>query len=595
MSIANRVTEIRQWLQAEQLDALLIPHEDEYLGEYIPEHNERLAWLTGFTGSAGAAIVTKDTAVVFVDGRYVVQVRQQCPTEVFEYAHLIEQPPLSWLINALPPHSKIGFDPRLHSQAWLDKAQNTVADQLQLVPLEKNPIDVNWHDRPAAKLSQAVIMPEDRAGESSESKRTRLMGKLAEHKAQAVVLTSLDSIAWLLNVRGNDVPSLPILLSTAILHDDQRIDWYINPARVSEAVRQHLGENVHIHAPETLAQGLTALAQQKVMIDSTTSNAWINETLKAQQVQCIESSDPCSLFKAAKNAVEVAGMQACHRRDGAAMARFLAWLDSEVAQNRYWDEADLADKLWTFRQLDPMCQEVSFDTISAAGSNAAMCHYNHKNQEKPEKLTPNSLYLVDSGAQYLDGTTDITRTIAINTPSNDEKKLFTLVLKGHIALSCARFAKGTAGSQLDALARQYLWANGYDFDHGTGHGVGHYLNVHEGPQRISKAPNTVALLPGMVLSNEPGYYRADAFGIRIENLELVKEIATTGDMPVLGFQSLTRAPIDYRAMDLSLLTDSELAWVNGYHQTVWDEVSPLLTDDTDTLSWLKNATNALTR
>lgn len=595
MSIANRVAAIRQWLQDQQLDALLIPHEDEYLGEYIPAHNERLAWVTGFTGSAGAAVITKDGAAVFVDGRYVVQVRQQAPADVFSYEHLIENPPLNWLLAHLPEGSKVAIDPRLHSQTWFENAQAKVDQQLTLIAIEQNPIDTNWHDRPAATLSSAVIMPESRAGESSDSKRTRLMSKLAEHKAQAVVLTALDSIAWLLNVRGNDVPSLPILLSTAILHDDQRIDWYISPARISDAVRQHLGENVHIHAPETLAQGLIALKDRKVMIDPATSNAWINETLDKAQAQRIPAADPCLLFKAAKNTTEAQGMKDCHRRDGAAMARFLAWLDKEVATGNYHDEATLADQLWAFRQLDPSCLDVSFDTISAAGSNAAMCHYNHNNQEKPGVLTANSLYLVDSGAQYPDGTTDITRTITIGQPSDEMKKLFTLVLKGHIALAGARFAKGTSGSQLDALARQHLWAHGYDFDHGTGHGVGHHLSVHEGPQRISKAPNTVALLPGMVLSNEPGYYRADAFGIRIENLELVTEIATQGDMSVLGFQSLTRTPIDVRAMDLSLMTDSEIAWVNQYHQTVWDEVSPLLNDDQETQTWLKQATQAIER
>lgn len=333
------------------------------------------------------------------------------------------------------------------------------------------------------------------------------------------------------------------------------------------------------------------MSGQKVIVDSATSNAWFTLVLQNSGVEIIDDADPCLLPKAAKNATEVAGMKACHVRDGAAMAKFLAWLDNEVANQRLHDEGFLSDRLQAFREEDASLADLSFDTISAAGSNAAMCHYNHINQATPGQLALNSLYLVDSGGQYTDGTTDITRTIAIGQPSDEMIQQFTLILKGHIALARARFPKGTCGHQLDVLARQHLWANGYDYDHGTGHGVGHFLSVHEGPQRISKVFNNVALLPGMVLSNEPGYYRADAFGIRIENLELVVEMETKGDFSVLGFESLTRCPIDKRAINVDMLTRPELAWLNDYHQKVWQQVSPLV--EGETKEWLRQATSAI--
>lgn len=327
------------------------------------------------------------------------------------------------------------------------------------------------------------------------------------------------------------------------------------------------------------------------MLDPSTSNAWFTLVLQNAGAELINEADPCLLSKAAKNATEIAGMKACHIRDGVAMAKFLCWLDSEVSAGKFHNEAQLAEKLHAFRAEDPTLVDLSFDTISAAGSNAAMCHYNHQNQPEPGQLNNNSLYLVDSGGQYLDGTTDITRTIAIGEPSEAMKRQFTLVLKGHIALARARFPHGTCGHQLDVLARQHLWAEGYDYDHGTGHGVGHFLSVHEGPQRISKVYNPVALRPGMVLSNEPGYYRAEQFGIRIENLELVVEITTQGDHPMLGFESLTRCPIDTRAIDVNRLTKPELAWLNQYHQQVWQEVGPLVTGEVK--AWLEKATQPI--
>ncbi|HGH6016413.1 TPA: aminopeptidase P family protein [Vibrio mimicus] len=591
-SHSQRLAEFRRWLQTQQLDAFIIPHEDEYLGEYVPEHNERLHWLTGFTGSAGAAIVATNHAAIFVDGRYTVQVRKQVSAELFEYRHLIEEPYLSWLVQTLPQGSKVGYDPRMHRGSWLTQAQKYLAGRVLLTPVTGNPIDLLWTDRPAPVVSEMRLMPLSSVGQTSLEKRQLIANALREKNADCVVLTELDSIAWLLNIRGLDVSRLPVLLSHAIVHSDSSVDFFLDPTRLADGFNAHVEGTVRVHHPEQLEAQLRQLAGRRVMLDSATSNAWFTLTLQNAGAELVNEADPCLLPKAAKNSVEVAGMRACHIRDGAAMVQFLAWLDNEVANNRLHNEAYLADQLETFRRQDPTLADLSFDTISAAGTNAAMCHYNHQNQVQPGQLSMNSLYLVDSGGQYTDGTTDITRTIAIGEVSNEMKQQFTLVLKGHIALARARFPKGTTGSQLDVLARQHLWAHGFDYDHGTGHGVGHFLSVHEGPQRISKVPNSVALRPGMVLSNEPGYYRADAFGIRIENLELVTEFDTQGDFSVLGFESLTRCPIDKRAIEVNLLTKPELNWLNQYHQKVWDEVSPLIKDEA-TRQWLAQATSPL--
>ncbi|CZF84870.1 Xaa-Pro dipeptidase [Grimontia celer] len=591
--IAQRVDALRRWLEEQALDALIIPHEDEFLGEYIPEHNERLHWATGFTGSAGAAVIARDKAAMFVDGRYTVQVRKQVPDDIFEYRHLIEVPALQWLQDNLPKGSKVAVDPRLHSANWLASAEKQVEGKLDLVCVNTNPVDTAWHDRPAPLLTDARLMGTNIVGQNSEDKRREIGTAIAKSGADAALLSQLDSICWLLNIRGGDVSRLPVVLASAIVNAKGEVTLFIDPARLPEGFSAHVGEGVSVQAPEVLESALAALSGQSVLVDPQTSNAWASQVLNQNGAIIVHAADPCMLPKAAKNAVEIDGMKASHVRDGVAISRFLAWLDKEVAAGNLPNEAELSDKLYSFRELDKTLADLSFDTISAAGGNAAMCHYNHLNQPEPGELEMNNVYLVDSGGQYPDGTTDITRTVAIGECSDEVKQAFTLVLKGHISLATARFPKGTAGSQLDALARQHLWANGFDYDHGTGHGVGHFLSVHEGPQRISKAPSTVALLPGMVLSNEPGYYRADAFGIRIENLELVVEAPTQGDMTVLGFESLTRAPIDRRLVDVSLLTDSEIAWWNDYHQKVWQDVSPSL--EGEDLEWLEQATAALSR
>ncbi|EHK7406913.1 TPA: aminopeptidase P family protein [Vibrio parahaemolyticus] len=584
----SRVNAIREWLAQHNIDALLIPHEDEYLGEYVPAHNERLHWLTGFTGSAGAAVITQDKAAIFVDGRYTVQVTKQVPSELFEYRHLIEEPALNWIQDNLTANASVAIDPRMHSSAWLDMAQAKLAGKLELNILSGNPIDELWHDRPAPVVSDVRLMPTEAVGQSSESKRKEIAQLVTKTGADSAVITALDSICWLLNVRGLDVSRLPVLLSHAILHADSSVEYFLDPARLPAEFAAHVGTGVTVHHPEALQSRLEAMSGKKVLLDPAISNAWFKLVLQNAGASVIAAADPCLMSKAAKNEVEIAGMKACHIRDGVAMSKFLCWLDAEVATGNLHDEATLADRLEAFRKEDPTLMDLSFDTISAAGGNAAMCHYNHENQPEPGKLELNTLYLVDSGGQYLDGTTDITRTIAIGQPSTEMIKQFTLALKGHIGVARARFPKGTRGYQIDTLARQHLWAEGYDYDHGTGHGVGHFLSVHEGPASISKKQIDVPLTEGMVLSNEPGYYRADAFGIRIENLELVVETPTNGDFPVLSFESLTRCPIDKRNINVDMLTRPELAWLNDYHQKVWEQISPLV--EGEVKEWLREAT-----
>ncbi|HHG3069336.1 TPA: aminopeptidase P family protein [Vibrio parahaemolyticus] len=584
----SRVNAIREWLTQHNIDALLIPHEDEYLGEYVPAHNERLHWLTGFTGSAGAAVITQDKAAIFVDGRYTVQVTKQVPNELFEYRHLIEEPALDWIQDNLTANASVAIDPRMHSSAWLDMAQAKLAGKLELNILSSNPIDELWHDRPAPVVSDVRLMPTEAVGQSSESKRKEIAQLVTKAGADSAVITALDSICWLLNVRGLDVSRLPVLLSHAILHADSSVEYFLDPARLPAEFAAHVGTGVTVHHPEALQSRLEAMSGKKVLLDPAISNAWFKLVLQNAGASVIAAADPCLMPKAAKNEVEIAGMKACHIRDGVAMSKFLCWLDAEVAAGNLHDEATLADRLEAFRKEDPTLMDLSFDTISAAGGNAAMCHYNHENQPEPGKLALNTLYLVDSGGQYLDGTTDITRTIAIGQPSAEMIKQFTLALKGHIGVARARFPKGTRGYQIDTLARQHLWAEGYDYDHGTGHGVGHFLSVHEGPASISKKQIDVPLTEGMVLSNEPGYYRADAFGIRIENLELVVETPTNGDFPVLSFESLTRCPIDKRNINVDMLTRPELAWLNDYHQKVWEQISPLV--EGEVKEWLREAT-----
>ncbi|MEZ9591199.1 aminopeptidase P family protein [Vibrio breoganii] len=589
--IKNRVADFRNWLSTNGLDAFIVPHEDEFLGEYIPEHNERLHWLTGFTGSAGAAVISTNDAAIFVDGRYTVQVTKQTPADVYSYQHLVQTPPVAWITQNLEKGSKVGIDPRMHSGRWLASTKQSLSEDYELVYINSNPIDTLWSDRPQATLSTLRLMENDWVGVGSQEKRTLIANELTAQKADSTVLTALDSICWLLNIRGSDISRLPVALSHAIVHSNSEVEFFIDSERVPTQFDEHVGLGVTVYSPSELETRLTALKGRKVILDPATSNAWFELVLNQVGAEVLPIADPCLIPKAVKNSVEAQGMKNSHVRDGVAMIKFLSWFDKQNDKGEFLNEAQLSDKLESFRKEDASLADLSFDTISAAAHNAAMCHYNHNNEPTPGVVSNNSMYLVDSGGQYPDGTTDITRTIAIGNPTQEMKKQFTLVLKGHIGLAQARFPKGTKGHQLDILARQHLWANGFDYDHGTGHGVGHFLSVHEGPQRIAKVYNDTALEAGMVLSNEPGYYRTDEFGVRIENLEIVVEIETAGDFSVLGFESLTRCPIDTRNIDVSLLSSHEVEWLNTYHQKVWNDLSPLV--DGEVKQWLEQATSAI--
>ncbi len=585
---ASRLATLRRLMAERGYDALFVPRADEYLGEYIPEYNERLRWLTGFTGSAGMAVVLADEAAMFVDGRYTVQVRAQVDPDLFSYRHLVEDSQPGWLAQVLPGGGRVACDPRLHSVRWYRDTRAALArDNLELVADADNLVDHCWTDRPPATVGEAMLLGEAYSGESSAAKRARIGAAIEEAGGDSALVFAPDSVSWLLNLRGRDMPQLPVLLACALVHADGDVDLFTDPRRLPEGVEVHTGGGVRVHGPGLLEEVFAGLNGRRVLLDENNTSAHVHLLLEAAGAEVVFSPDPVQFPKACKNAVELAGTAAAHRRDAVAVIRFLAWLDREVAAGRLHDEAVLADHLLSLRAEGEHFHACSFDTISAVGPNAAMCHYNHLDGE-PATMPMNSLYLCDSGAQYVDGTTDITRTVAIGDPGPEARRLFTLVLKGHIALDRARFPRGTTGAQLDTFARQFLWREGYDFDHGTGHGVGVFLSVHEGPQRISKIAD-VDLRPGMIVSNEPGYYRDGAFGIRCENLVVVTECAESpGEIPLLCLEALTLVPFDTRLLDHNLLEGDELAWLDAYHARVAATVGPLL--DGAEADWLAQAT-----
>jgi len=593
-NITKRLTKVRQQMSACGLDALIIPRADEYLGEYIPERNERLRWISGFTGSAGVVIVLRDRAVIFVDGRYTVQVRLQVPGDQFEVLHLIETPHLPWLARSLETGARVGCDPRMHPYRWYQDAEKTFTKAgIELVRTDENLVDACWDDRPDPLVTEALLQPESLTGRSSLDKRRAIGATLAEQGADAALVFAADSMAWLLNIRGQDVPCLPVVLGYGLLFEDGRVQFFTDQAKIPEGFDVHVGEGVEVLPEADASAAFRALSGKKVLADPDTANARCQLELLEAGTELIAGTDPVIQPKACKNAVEIQGMRAAHLRDGVAVVRFLRWLDEEVAAGRLHTEAELSDRLYDFRTQGDYFREPSFDTISAAAVNAAMCHYNHLNTEEETRLAMDSAYLVDSGGQYLDGTTDITRTIAIGKTADEIRRRFTLVLKGHIALDRAVFPADTTGTQLDVLARQFLWNEGLDYDHGTGHGVGSFLSVHEGPQRIAKQHNGHALKPGMVVSNEPGYYKDGCYGIRCENLVVVREWeADTDDgPPMMAFEVLTLAPFDQRLLEPSLLTPPEVEWIDSYHERVFRELSPRLQEQD--AAWLRQATRPL--
>ncbi|MFT4518678.1 MAG: Xaa-Pro aminopeptidase [Halioglobus sp.] len=588
----QRLAAVRKQMATSGYDALIVPRADEYLGEYIPEHNERLHWLTGFTGSAGVALLLPERAAIFVDGRYTVAVRSQVSTELFAYHHLIEDPQPAWLAEHLPAGAKVACDPRLHSLSWYRATAKLLqASGLELVADAGNLIDSCWQDRPEVTVKTALLLPVDVTGESSLSKRARIAQKVVAAGCDGTLIFQPDAISWLLNIRGTDMPQLPVLQSLALLEATGDLTLFVDAQRLPAGFVEHVGEGVSVLPEPEFAASLKSYAGQKILTDPASASAWTQLELERAGATLVFGEDPVLIPKACKNAVELAGSRNAHLRDAVAEVRFLAWLDEEVSLGRLHDEAALSDTLFSYREQGKHFHACSFDTISAAGANAAMCHYNHLNGS-PATLEMDTVYLLDSGGQYTDGTTDITRTVAIGDPGAEIRRLFTLVLKGHIALAQARFPAGTTGTQLDALARQFLWREGFDYDHGTGHGVGVFLSVHEAPQRISKAHNGVALMPGMIVSNEPGYYRDGAFGMRCENLVIVRKASdAVGETPMMDFETISLVPFDNRLLDFALLDTAELAWLNGYHRQVADTIGPLL--NSSDRAWLEQATQAV--
>jgi Xaa-Pro aminopeptidase len=588
---AERLARLRTELASRGLDGFIVPRADEHQGEYVPPRGQRLAWLTGFTGSAGLAIVLRDCAALFVDGRYTLQAAAQIDTGLFEIHHLVEEPPAQWLAAALKEGEVLGYDPWLHTPHEVERFRGASEKTgVELRGVADNPLDRVWHGRPAAPIAPVVPHLEQFSGESAESKRARLGGGLRQEGVAAVVLTMPESIAWLLNIRGGDVPHTPLPLSFAILRQDGSVSLFIDQRKLVPGLERHLGNAVTVLPPEQLGPALDTLAAEggRVQADPATAASWVFDRLTEAGATIHHAADPCLLPKACKNAAEIDGTRAAHHRDGAALTRFLAWLDREAPNGL--SEIAASDRLEAYRREGEYFRDLSFPTISGAGSNGAIVHYRAM-PETEKRLEPGTLYLLDSGAQYLDGTTDVTRTIAVGEPSAEMRDRFTRVLKGHIALALARFPKGTTGTQLDGFARRALWQEGLDYDHGTGHGVGSYLGVHEGPQRISKAPNAQPLLPGMIVSNEPGYYKTGAYGIRIENLVLVQPAGRVAEREMLGFETLTLAPIDRNLIEPSFLDEDEIAWLNAYHTRVRETLTPLV--DRDTARWLAEATQPI--
>jgi len=581
---ARHLPLLRAQMKAQGLDGFLIPHEDEHQNEYLPDANERLAWATGFTGSAGSAVVFQDRASMFTDGRYTVQVKAQTDPALLERRDLND---VAAYLATASAGQVIGYDPKLHSPdalVALKAAVEKVGASMKAV--DANPLDLAWGaDRPAQPSAPVVPHEDLYAGESHASKRARIGKAVADAGADAVVLTAPMSIAWLFNVRGGDVIRSPLPIGQAVLEADGKARLFLDGAKVTNELPAWLGDAVQLEPPERLAEALDGLAGRKVMIDPGLSSAWYFDRLEMAGATVVRAADPCAVPRAAKNTVEIEGSRRAHIRDGAALSRFLHWVDT-TAQETLPTEREVVEALEGFREATGALKDLSFDTIAGAGPNGALPHYKPVG-DKIRRIEKGSLLLVDGGGQYLDGTTDVTRTMAVGEPSADQRHKFTLVLKAHIAMAVIRFPAGTSGMALDAIARAPMWAAGLDYDHGTGHGVGSYLGVHEGPQRIAKWGTSQPLLEGMILSNEPGYYREGHWGIRIETLQVVTPavVPEGGERPMHGFEQLTFAPIDRKLIEVGLLTPDERVYVDAYHAETLAKVGPLL--DGEVLDWLK--------
>ena len=595
---ASRIASLRADMEATGVDAVAVPRSDEYLGEYVPACAERLAWLTGFTGSAGLVLVLKDQAHIFVDGRYAAQVRAQTDPAIFTYQDLIATPLAQHLAKSGLKGLRLGIDPWTWPTADVERLE-TALESLggKLVLLERNPVDAIWQDRPQPPLGTVTIQPLDYAGRPARDKLAMIAEAASDGGADAVILADPSSVAWSFNIRGEDLPSTPHPLSRAIIPANGRPQLFIDKRKTGIEAEAYLTQLADLNPPSSFDEALTALGLSggKIMVDPAVASHAIPMLIKAAGGTVLTATDPARLPRATKNAAEIAGSAAVHRQDGAAMVRFLAWLDDQ--QPGSLDEIGAARQLEQFRRdtgeaMQMPLKALSFDTISGAGPNAAIMHY-RVNTQTNRRVESGEMLLIDSGGQYVGGTTDITRTIAVGDVPEEQKRFFTLVLKGMIAISLLRFPQGTRGLDIDAFARIALWKAGADFAHGTGHGVGSYLSVHEGPQTISRR-GVQELLPGMIVSNEPGYYRDGGFGIRIENLVTVhppRDIPG-GDKPMLGFDTLTLCPIEKRLILKDLLDQVEREWLDAYHARVREELSPLLSGDS-ALGWLEAATTPL--
>lgn len=586
---ADRLAALREQLKRQSLDGFVVPLTDEHLSEYVGAYAQRLAWLTGFEGSAGTAVVLPAEAAIFTDGRYTIQVREQVSADHWAYVGVPATSVSGWLAEHAPDGGRIGYDPWLHTRAWVEEARRALAAKgAELVAVEGNPVDAVWAGRPEMSPAPLDAYPDDLAGRNSADKRGEIAEWLAGQRADAAVLSALDAIAWTFNVRGRDVESTPVALAYAIVHADATADLFVDESKLTDDVRRHLGNAVRLHSRGAFAGALGQFAGKRVVADPAGSVAAIFDALEAGGARVVAMRDPVVLAKAIKNPAEIAGHDAAQLRDAGAMVRFLKWIEAEAPKGGQ-TELTAAARLRAFREETGVLRDVSFSTISATGPHGAIPHY-HVTEDSSLPIEPGQLFLIDSGGQYLDGTTDITRVVPVGVPTAEMRDRFTRVLRGHIAIATALFPEGTVGAQLDSFARRPLWEAGLDYAHGTGHGVGAYLSVHEGPQRIA-APNypgggpAEPLRAGMILSNEPGYYKAGEYGIRIENLILIEPRDIVGaDRPMLGFRTLTFVPIERELIEPALLTDDELAWLNAYHAEVLAKVGPTL--DAEHRDWL---------
>ena len=588
---AGRAAALRAELARRKLDGLVVARADRQQNEYLPASEERLAWLTGFTGSAGAAIVLAESAAIFVDGRYTVQADTQVDKAVFTIEHLVETPPAQWLEETVKPGAKIGYDPWLHTTEGAERLRKACARAgAELVAIDGNPIDTLWTDQPAPPSAPVKLHDIKFAGESAADKLRRIQAELTKARADVLVVSDPQNVAWTFNIRGGDIAHTPLTLAFAAVPREGKPSLYVDQAKLDNATRAALADIADVREPDDLERDLAQMSGKTVRLDQQTAADTLTRIVSEHGGKLVRGSDPITLMKAVKNHAEITGSRAAHKRDGAALVRFLAWFAREAPTGKL-TEIDAVAALESFRRDTGLLKDVSFPTIAGAGPNGAIVHY-RVTRESNRKIGSNELFLIDSGAQYEDGTTDVTRTIAVGTPNDEMRDRFTRVLKGHIAIATAEFPETISGAQLDPLARIALWQAGLDFDHGTGHGVGSYLSVHEGPARISKL-GTVALRRGMILSNEPGYYKTAAYGIRTENLVLVIAAPEPegAEKPLNAFETLTLAPIDRTLVDSRMLTSKERHWLDSYHARVRETIGPLV-DDT-TRKWLEGATRPL--